>query len=161
VWGKRIEEAVLRPLRYAEGFSLISLGLQDLLIAYLCQMPVQVVQLFDSWAHHLSPDQFVEFSLPYANRVAETMRAKHPHVPVIFHANGGEMLKMSERCAVTWPQDVALLPLDSALVVLYPALNACWPAKINKAVFCLLGPNRSNKDSALLILAGQQAFEVE
>lgn len=26
----------------------------------------QVLQLFDSWAHHLSPQQFQEFSLPYA-----------------------------------------------------------------------------------------------
>ncbi len=50
---------------------------------------VQVIQLFDSWAHHLSPDQFAEFSLPYANRIASALKAKYPHVPVIFHANGG------------------------------------------------------------------------
>lgn len=50
----------------------------------------QVIQLFDSWAHHLSPDQFAEFSLPYADRVARALKAKYPHVPVIFHANGGE-----------------------------------------------------------------------
>ena len=50
---------------------------------------VQVVQLFDSWAHHLSPAQFMEFSLPYANRVVEGVRARHPDVPIMFHANGG------------------------------------------------------------------------
>lgn len=48
-----------------------------------------MVQLFDSWAHHLSPEQFAEFSLPYANRVIEGVRARHPDVPLIFHANGG------------------------------------------------------------------------
>ena len=48
----------------------------------------QVVQLFDSWAHHLSPDQFREFSLPYAERVMAAVRARHPAVPLIFHANG-------------------------------------------------------------------------
>lgn len=48
----------------------------------------QVLQLFDSWAHHLSPDQFREFSLPYAERVQAIVRARHPHVPLIFHANG-------------------------------------------------------------------------
>ncbi len=48
----------------------------------------QVVQLFDSWAHHLSPGQFAEFSLPYAERVMAIVRAKHPNVPLIFHANG-------------------------------------------------------------------------
>jgi uroporphyrinogen-III decarboxylase len=35
--------------------------------AYLPACP-QIIQLFDSWAHHLSPAQFAEFSLPYANR---------------------------------------------------------------------------------------------
>ncbi len=51
----------------------------------------QVVQLFDSWAHHLSPDQFAEFSLPYAERVITAVRAAHPDVPLIFHANGGAL----------------------------------------------------------------------
>ena len=47
------------------------------------------MQLFDSWAHHLSPAQFQEFSLPYANRVYAGVKARHPDVPIIFHANGG------------------------------------------------------------------------
>lgn len=58
-------------------------------VGYQIESGAQVVQLFDSWAHHLSPSQFEEFSLPYANRVAEAVRAKYPHVPIIFHANGG------------------------------------------------------------------------
>eukprot|EP00884_Botryococcus_braunii_P021085 jgi/Botrbrau1/7660/Bobra.0159s0102.1 len=49
----------------------------------------QVVQLFDSWAHHLSPAQYAEFSLPYANRVMTAVRAARPQAPLIFHANGG------------------------------------------------------------------------
>lgn len=48
----------------------------------------QVIQLFDSWAHHLSPAQFREYSLPYAERVMAAVRARHPNVPLIFHANG-------------------------------------------------------------------------
>ncbi len=55
---------------------------------------LQVVQLFDSWAHHLSPDQFAEFSLPYAERVISGVRAKHPDVPLIFHANGGRLASL-------------------------------------------------------------------
>ena len=58
-------------------------------VGYQIESGAQVVQLFDSWAHHLSPAQFEEFSLPYANRVADAVRAKYPHVPIIFHANGG------------------------------------------------------------------------
>jgi uroporphyrinogen decarboxylase len=53
-----------------------------------CSLP-QVIQLFDSWAHHLSPAQFAEFSLPYAERIAAALKAKYPHVPVILHGNGG------------------------------------------------------------------------
>jgi len=40
----------------------------------------QVVQLFDSWAHHLSPSQFSEFSMPYAQRVLDTVKAARPDV---------------------------------------------------------------------------------
>lgn len=53
-----------------------------------------MVQLFDSWAHHLSPDQFAEFSLPYAERVIAAVRAVHPSVPLIYHANGGQPRQM-------------------------------------------------------------------
>jgi len=57
--------------------------------SYQIESGAQVIQLFDSWAHHLSPQQFVEFSLPYADRLAAALKAKYPQVPVIFHANGG------------------------------------------------------------------------
>ena len=50
-----------------------------------------MVQLFDSWAHHLSPTQFAEFSLPYAEQIIRDVHAKHPDVPLIFHANGGNL----------------------------------------------------------------------
>jgi uroporphyrinogen decarboxylase len=68
--------------------------LTDALITYVgyqIESGAQVVQLFDSWAHHLSPAQFEEFSLPYANRVTDAVKAKYPHVPIIFHANGGAL----------------------------------------------------------------------
>lgn len=67
--------------------------LADALITYVCYQidaGAQVVQLFDSWAHHLSPDQFAEFSLPYAERVMKGVRKVHPNVPLMFHMNGGE-----------------------------------------------------------------------
>ena len=66
--------------------------LSDALAAYVCyqiEAGAQVVQLFDSWAHHLSPEQFAEFSAPYSERVLAAVRARHPGVPLIFHANGG------------------------------------------------------------------------
>ncbi|KAG2434980.1 hypothetical protein HYH02_011979 [Chlamydomonas schloesseri] len=56
---------------------------------YQIESGAQVIQLFDSWAHHLSPAQFAEFSLPYMERITKSLKAKYPHVPVIMHANGG------------------------------------------------------------------------
>jgi uroporphyrinogen decarboxylase len=56
---------------------------------YQIDAGAQVIQLFDSWAHHLSPAEFVEFSMPYAERVMAIVRARHPDVPLIFHGNGG------------------------------------------------------------------------
>ena len=50
---------------------------------------VQVVQIFDSWAHHLSPADFAVFSMPYAQRIVREVAAQRPGVPLIFHANGG------------------------------------------------------------------------
>lgn len=66
--------------------------LADALAVYVCyqiEAGAQVVQLFDSWAHHLSPAQFAEFSAPYAQRVIDTVKQRHPNTPLIFHANGG------------------------------------------------------------------------
>lgn len=66
--------------------------LEDALVTYVCHQidsGAQVVQLFDSWAHHMSPSQFAEFSLPYAARVVRRVKERHPRTPLIFHANGG------------------------------------------------------------------------
>ena len=51
---------------------------------------LKVVQLFESWAHHLSPAQFEEFGKPYAERVLQGVKQLHPDIPLIYHANGGE-----------------------------------------------------------------------
>ena len=73
----------------------------------------QVVQLFDSWAHHLSPDQYAEFSLPNAERLVAAERAARPGVPLIYHANGGAPRQppvlLSCACAVTFSLPSAML----------------------------------------------------
>ena len=66
--------------------------LADAVAAYCCYQidaGAQVVQLFDSWAHHLAPDQYAEFSAPYSERVIAAVKAARPGVPLILHANGG------------------------------------------------------------------------
>jgi len=56
---------------------------------YQIDAGAQIVQLFDSWAHHLAPDQYAEFSAPYSERVIAAVNAARPGVPLILHANGG------------------------------------------------------------------------
>lgn len=66
--------------------------LTDMLVTYVIHQidsGAQIVQLFDSWAHHLSPEQFREFSWPYAQEVISRVKEQRPDVPLIFHANGG------------------------------------------------------------------------
>jgi uroporphyrinogen decarboxylase len=81
---------------------------------YQIEAGAQVVQLFDSWAHHLSPQQFAEFSLPYAEKVMAIVRAKHPSVPLIFHGNGGtgkeSVMKQStaDVLGLDWACDMAI-----------------------------------------------------
>lgn len=47
---------------------------------------VQAVQLFDTWAGSLSPDDYKEFALPYVQKVISNV--SNMGVPVILYANG-------------------------------------------------------------------------
>ena len=66
----------------------------------------QVLQVFESWAHHLSPEDFLIFGKPYADKAISLIKQKaceiggarlgwligslqHPDVPIIYFANGG------------------------------------------------------------------------
>jgi len=49
----------------------------------------QVVQFFESWAHHLGPTQFETYAKPYADRAMRYVKERHPDVPVVYYANGG------------------------------------------------------------------------
>lgn len=51
----------------------------------------QVMQIFESWAHHMSEEQWMAFAKPYADKVATYLKEKHPDVPVVYFANGGSV----------------------------------------------------------------------
>ena len=76
--------------------------------SYQIQSGAQVMQLFDSWAHHLTPEQFQAFSLDYAEKVIRELKKRHPDTPVLFYVNGcGGKLGMLKSCtadvvAVDW-----------------------------------------------------------
>jgi len=75
-------QAVLRPLLDALATAIGEYAVHQI------DAGAHAVQLFDSWAHHLSPSQYRLWALPYARTVAAAVRAAHPGVPVLFFANG-------------------------------------------------------------------------
>ncbi len=76
-------------LRDPEGFSGLLARIADAVAPYLCAQVdagADAVQLFDTWAGALAPDDFRRFALPAARSVIE--RVRRPGVPVIYFVNG-------------------------------------------------------------------------
>lgn len=46
------------------------------------------VQLFESWAHHLSPSQFSVAALPWIRKAIECIKKERPNSKIFFFANG-------------------------------------------------------------------------
>jgi uroporphyrinogen decarboxylase len=57
--------------------------------AHQVECGAQVVQVFESWAHHLSPADFEAFAKPAAQRTIAAIKARCPGTPVVYYANGG------------------------------------------------------------------------
>jgi uroporphyrinogen decarboxylase len=73
----------------------------------------QVIQLFESWAHQITPAYFSQFAKPASMKAIQIIKAKHPNVPVIYFANGGSSYLELQRdmgadmIAVDWSVDMA------------------------------------------------------
>ncbi|CAB1115233.1 unnamed protein product [Ectocarpus sp. CCAP 1310/34] len=73
---------------------------------YQVDSGAQVIQVFDSWAGHLSPKDYDTFAAPYQRMVIEKIKAVHPEVPVIIYINkSGALL---ERMATSGVDIVSL-----------------------------------------------------
>jgi uroporphyrinogen decarboxylase len=73
----------------------------------------QVIQVFESWAHQLSPKGFEQFAKPAAQKAIRIMKERFPDVPVIYFANGGSSFLELQRdmgcdmIGVDWAVDMA------------------------------------------------------
>ncbi len=52
------------------------------------QAGVDAVQIFDSWASAIEPSRYDEFSWKYMVEIAEYIKSKYPHIPVILFPKG-------------------------------------------------------------------------
>jgi uroporphyrinogen decarboxylase len=82
-------------------------------IRYQIDCGAQVVQMFDSWAGQLSPQDYDTFALPYQKQVFEQVKRTHPDTPLILLVSGsaGVLERMGQSGAdivtVDWSVDMA------------------------------------------------------
>lgn len=82
-------------------------------VRYQIDCGAQVVQMFDSWAGQLSPQDYEIFALPYQKRVFEQVKQTHPDTPLILLVSGsaGLLERMPSSGAdiiqVDWTVDMA------------------------------------------------------
>lgn len=59
----------------------------------------QVIQIFDSWASNLQPQDFDVFSGPYIKKVIDSVKRTHPDLPIILYISGsGGLLERMAAC---------------------------------------------------------------
>ncbi|AFY34860.1 uroporphyrinogen decarboxylase [Calothrix sp. PCC 7507] len=82
-------------------------------VRYQIDCGAQVVQMFDSWAGQLSPQDYDTFALPYQQRVFQQVKQTHPDTPLILLVSGsaGVLERMAQSGAdvvtVDWSVDMA------------------------------------------------------
>jgi len=99
-----------------KGMTLFLDKLSTMIGNYAChqiECGAQVIQVFESWAHQLSPSQFEQFAKPASQKAIKIIKDKYPDVPVIYFANGGSSYLELQRdmgcdmIAVDWSVDMA------------------------------------------------------
>lgn len=73
---------------------------------YQADNGAEVIQIFDSWASHLSPQDFDVFAGPYIKQIVESVKETHPSVPIILYISGSGGLL--ERMAACKPDVISL-----------------------------------------------------
>jgi len=87
------EQSETRRLAYADParFEAIIERIEEVTLDYLSgqiDAGAEAVQLFDSWAGSLAPDQFERFVIAPTKRITSELRRRYPEVPVIGFPKG-------------------------------------------------------------------------
>ncbi|GAX82879.1 hypothetical protein CEUSTIGMA_g10305.t1 [Chlamydomonas eustigma] len=73
---------------------------------YQADHGAHIIQIFDSWASQLMPQDFDVFAGPYIKKIITSFKSTHPHIPVILYISGGGGLL--ERMAACNPDCVSI-----------------------------------------------------
>ncbi|MCM1982686.1 uroporphyrinogen decarboxylase [Lyngbya confervoides BDU141951] len=82
-------------------------------VRYQIESGAQVVQLFDSWAGQLSPQDYETFALPYQQQIVQQVKQTHPETPLILYISGsaGILSRMPQSgvdiISLDWTVDMA------------------------------------------------------
>ena len=82
-------------------------------VRYQIDCGAQIVQMFDSWAGELSPQDYDVFALPYQQKVVKLVKQTHPDTPLILYisGSGGVLERMGQSgvdiISVDWSVDMA------------------------------------------------------
>lgn len=110
--------AVIKNMAFSEPAILHSFlgNVADAIAKYVCyqiECGAQVIQMFDSWAGQLSPQDYDMFALPYQKRVVDQVKEKYPDFPLILYISGsaGVLERMGKSgvdiVSVDWTVDMA------------------------------------------------------
>lgn len=102
------DQATTRKMAYGEPerFGKLIDAITEQTISYLLgqiEAGVEVVQLFDSWAGTLSPDQFRQWVIAPTKRIVEAIREQHPGFPIIGFPKGAgsKLIEYAEKTGVS------------------------------------------------------------
>ncbi|HSQ96192.1 MAG TPA: uroporphyrinogen decarboxylase [Croceibacterium sp.] len=142
------DQHLARALAYRdpEAFQAIVDAIVAVTIDYLSGQitaGVEAVQLFDSWAGSLAPDQFERWVIAPNSAIADAVRARHPGVPVIGFPKGAG----AKLAAYARETNVDAIGLDETIDPLWAMREL--PEGL---------PVQGNLDP-LLLLAGGEALE--
>lgn len=83
--------------------------LADNIAEYACyqiENGAQLIQIFDSWAGHLSPRDYDTFAAPYQKMILNVIKERHPEIPTVAYIkHSGALI---ERMAATGVDVVSL-----------------------------------------------------
>lgn len=101
------DQAETRTLAYLDPplFERLVENIVSVTVEYLCgqvEAGADCVQLFDSWAGSLSPDQFERWVIAPTQAIVAAVKARHPGVPIIGFPKGagGKLLAYARRTGV-------------------------------------------------------------
>ena len=75
-------------------------------LKYQIKSGAQIVQIFDSWAGQLSPQDYDVFAAPYQKKVVEIVKREYPDTPIILYISGSA--GVIERMALTGVDIISL-----------------------------------------------------